>query len=160
MGLPGWTSTKLGLMCLAQGRQHSDTGEAQTLGFSVSSHALYQSHCAPTSIKKIKRKIKALEWSHHTNTVVGWRVWLKIKHIQAFMGVLVTCKNNKDLFKKEGARVVTTDSHCKSKQIYYAQGHLIHNLRLVLFEIQTRSSFYCCPCYLQEWRRSNQKWKR
>ena len=32
-------------MCLAQGRQRSDTGEARTLGRSVSSQALY--HCAP-----------------------------------------------------------------------------------------------------------------
>ena len=31
------------------------------------------------------------------------------KLIQPFMGVLVTCKNEEDPFKKEGARVVTTD---------------------------------------------------
>ena len=33
-------------MCLAQGPQRSDAGEAQTRGPSVSSQALY--HCAPT----------------------------------------------------------------------------------------------------------------
>ena len=33
----------------------------------------------------------------------------KIKFIQTFMGVLVTCKNEEDPFKNEGARVVTTD---------------------------------------------------
>ena len=32
-------------MCLAQGPQRSDAGEAQTRGASVSSQALY--HCAP-----------------------------------------------------------------------------------------------------------------
>ena len=37
----GWTSTKLGKMCLAQGLQHSDAGEARTRGPSVSSQALY-----------------------------------------------------------------------------------------------------------------------
>ena len=35
------TSTKLGLMCLAQGPQRSDAGEARTRGLSVSSQALY-----------------------------------------------------------------------------------------------------------------------
>ena len=37
----GWTSTKLGSMCLAQGPQRSDTGEARTRGPSMSSQALY-----------------------------------------------------------------------------------------------------------------------
>ena len=37
----GWTSTKLGLMCLAQGPQRSDAGEARTRGLSVSGQALY-----------------------------------------------------------------------------------------------------------------------
>ena len=37
----GWTSTKLGWMCLAQGPQRSDAGEARTRGPSVSSQALY-----------------------------------------------------------------------------------------------------------------------
>ena len=38
------------------------------------------------------------------------------------MEVLVTCKNEEDPFKNEGAKVV---SHCKSKQIFYdAQGKL------------------------------------
>ena len=37
----GWTSTKLGLMCLAQGPQRSDAREARTRRPSVSSQALY-----------------------------------------------------------------------------------------------------------------------
>ena len=36
----GSTSTKLGYMCLAQGQQRSDAGEAQTRDPSVSSQAL------------------------------------------------------------------------------------------------------------------------
>ena len=42
-------------------------------------------------------------------TVVGGRVWPKIKLIQAFMVVLVTCKNEEDPFRNEVARVVTKD---------------------------------------------------
>ena len=36
-------------------------------------------------------------------------MWPKIKLIQSFIGVLVTCKTEEDPFKNEGARVVTTD---------------------------------------------------
>ena len=36
-------------------------------------------------------------------------MWRKIKLIQTFMEVLVTCKNEVDPFKNEGARVVTID---------------------------------------------------
>ena len=37
----GWNSTKLRWMCLAEGPQRSDAGEARTRGLSVSSQALY-----------------------------------------------------------------------------------------------------------------------
>ena len=36
-------------------------------------------------------------------------MWPKIKLIQTLIGVLVTCKNEEDPIKNEGARVVTTD---------------------------------------------------
>ena len=36
-------------------------------------------------------------------------MWWIINFIKAFKGVLVTCKNEEDPFKNEGARVVTTD---------------------------------------------------
>ena len=42
------------------------------------------------------------------DSVAGSRVWLKIKLFQAFMAVLVTCKNEEDPIINEGARVVTT----------------------------------------------------
>ena len=35
-------------------------------------------------------------------------MWPKFNLIQAFMVVLVTCKNDEDQFKNEGAKVVTT----------------------------------------------------
>ena len=37
----GWTSSKKGQMCLAQGPQRSDASEARTCGPSASSQALY-----------------------------------------------------------------------------------------------------------------------
>ena len=42
------------------------------------------------------------------NYVAGGWMWPKIKLIQFFIGVLVTCKNEQDPIKNEGARVVTT----------------------------------------------------
>ena len=66
--------------------------------------------------------------SRAANSVVGGCVWPKIKLIQAFMVVLVTCKNEEDLFKNEGARVVTISLSllvCKSMQKFPdAQGQL------------------------------------
>ena len=40
------------------------------------------------------------------NSVVGDGIWHKFKVIQAFMLVLVTCKNEEDPSKNEGTRVV------------------------------------------------------
>ena len=36
-------------------------------------------------------------------------MWPKFKLIRAFMNGLMTCKNEEDPIKNEGARVVTTD---------------------------------------------------
>ena len=46
------------------------------------------------------------------------QVNLKFELIQAFMHVLVICKNEDDSIKNEGARVVTTFSHNKSMEIF------------------------------------------
>ena len=40
-------------------------------------------------------------------TRVGGGIWSKFKLIQAFMHVLLTCKNEVDQIKNEGARVFT-----------------------------------------------------
>ena len=45
--------------------------------------------------------------SRAANSVVGGRVWPKLKPIQAFTVVLVTCKNEEDPFRNEGTREVT-----------------------------------------------------
>ena len=42
-----------------------------------------------------------------SNSGVGGGIWLKFELIRAFMHVLVTCKNDDDQFKNEGARVFT-----------------------------------------------------
>ena len=53
-------------------------------------------------------------------------IWRKLELIQAFMHVLVTCKNEDDSVKNERARVVTTVFfHYKSMGIFPdAQGQL------------------------------------
>ena len=71
----------------------------------------------PASMKKIRSKIEALECSQHyisifqtrkaDNSGVGGGIWPKFEVIQAFMHYLVTCKNEDDQIKNEGARVFT-----------------------------------------------------
>ena len=71
----------------------------------------------PASMKKIRPKIEALGCSQHytsifrraraDNSVVGSGIWPIFELIQAFMHILVTCKNEDDRFKNEGARVFT-----------------------------------------------------
>ena len=61
-------------------------------------------------MKKIRSKMKALEYFRRAradNSGVGGGIWPKFELIQAFMHVLVTCKNEDDQIKKEGARVLT-----------------------------------------------------
>ena len=41
------------------------------------------------------------------NSGVGGGIWPKLELIQAIMHVLLTCKNEDDRFKDEGARVFT-----------------------------------------------------
>ena len=57
------------------------------------------------------------------------------------MVVLVTCKNDEDPIKNEGARVVTT----LFIEFSAAQGQLTPTAK-----IQTHPSFYGRACYLQE----------
>ena len=72
---------------------------------SNSSEMLWMS-LLPASMKKIRSKMKALEWTQHytkifrreraDNSGVGVGIWPKFELIQAFMHVLVTCKNEDD----------------------------------------------------------------
>ena len=51
--------------------------------------------------------IKIFRCARADNSGVGGGICLKFELIQAFMHVLVTCKNEDDRFKNEGARVFT-----------------------------------------------------
>ena len=46
--------------------------------------------------------------SRAANTAVHGQIWSNFELVQAFMVVLVTCKNEKDPIKNENARVFTT----------------------------------------------------
>ena len=75
-------------------------------------------------MKKIQFKIKALEcsqyFSHYksmgifsrrsraANSAVHGRIWSNLELAEDFMVVLITCKNEEDPIKNEGARVFTT----------------------------------------------------
>ena len=72
----------------------------------------------PERMKKIRSKIKALEWpqdnmliflrSRADNSEVSGWIWQKFELILVFMHVLVTCKNEEDPMKNEFAGVATT----------------------------------------------------
>ena len=78
----------------------------------------------PARMKKIQLKMKALEcsqdFSHYksmglffrrskaANSAVHGRIWSNFELVQDVMVVLVTCKNEEDPIKIEGARVFTT----------------------------------------------------
>ena len=66
--------------------------------------------------------------------------------IQEFKVVLVTYKNEEDLIKNEGTRVVTTYQF----DLQTLKGSQAHNEWSNLSKIQTHPSLYICPFYLQE----------
>ena len=83
--------------------------------------------------KIIQSKMSALECSQQffrraraDNSGVGGGIWPKFELFQAFMHVLVSCKNEVDPIKNEGDRVFTRFFHYKSKGILPdTQGQLI-----------------------------------
>ena len=63
----------------------------------------------PASMKKIRSKMKALEWTQHFphyNSMVAMetsgRIWPNFEHIQALIHVLITCKYEKNPIKNSG----------------------------------------------------------
>ena len=63
--------------------------------------------------------------SRATNSEDSGGILTKFEHIQAFIVVLVTCKNEDDPIKNEGARLLTRFSNDKSMGIFSdAQGQL------------------------------------
>ena len=71
----------------------------------------------PASMKKIRSKMKALEWTQHFphyNSMVAMetsgRIWPNFELIQALIHVLITCKYEKNLIKNSGENVMTSFS--------------------------------------------------
>ena len=105
----------MGIFSDAQG-QLTPQSLVRSCRISNSSEMLWMSSL-PASMKKIRSKMKALECSQYIqqffrraradNSGLGGGIWPKFELIQAFMHVLVTCKNEDDRFKNRGARVFT-----------------------------------------------------
>ena len=83
---------------------------------SNSSEILWMS-LLPASMKKIRSKMKALEWTQHFphyNSMVAMetcgRIWPNFELIQALIHVLITCKYEKNLIKNSGENVMTSFS--------------------------------------------------
>ena len=80
---------------------------------SNSSELLWMSSL-PASMKKIRSKMKALEWTQHFphyNSMVAMetsgRIWPNFELIQALIHVLITCKYEKNPIKNSGENVMT-----------------------------------------------------
>ena len=86
----------------------------------------------PASMKKIRSKMRALEWTQHFphyNSMVAMetsgRNWSNFELIQALIHVLITCKYEKNPIKNGGENVMTSFPHYKSMRIFPdAQGQL------------------------------------
>ena len=83
---------------------------------SNSSEILWMSSL-PASMKKIRSKMKALEWTQHVphyNSMVAMetsgRIWPNFVLIQALIHVLITCKYEKNPIKNSGENVMTSFS--------------------------------------------------
>ena len=103
----------------AQGKLTPQSEVGSTLN-SNSSKLLWLSSL-PARMKKIKSKMKMLEWSQQcyiiyqflrcsraAYSLIGDGILTKFKLIQALIVVLIVCKNEKDSFKIKVTRVVTT----------------------------------------------------
>ena len=83
----------------------------------VRSGRISNSSESPASMKKIRSKIKALEWTQHFphyNSIVAMqtsgRIWPNFELIQALIHVLITCKYEKNPIKNSGENVMTSFS--------------------------------------------------
>ena len=62
--------------------------------------------------------VRFFRLSRAANPEVSGRIPPKFELIHAFIGVLVTCKNEKDPIKNKGSRVLTDFPHCKSMGVF------------------------------------------
>ena len=101
----------MGVFSNAQG-QLTPQSVVESCQISNSSEILWLSSI-PARMKKIRSKMKTQECrffrrSRAANSEVSGGILPKFKLIQAFIVVLVTCKNEEDPIKNEGARVLTS----------------------------------------------------
>ena len=82
------------------------------------------------------------------NSGVGGGIWPKFVLIQAFMHVLVTCKNEDDRFKNEGARVFTRFLPLYVYGDFFRRS-MAANSTVLLAEFRTRPRCNECSRYLQ-----------
>ena len=74
----------------------------------------------PASMKKIRSKMKVLEWTQHFphyNSMVAMetsgRIWPNFELIQALIHVLITCKYENNQIKNSGENMMTSFSPLK-----------------------------------------------
>ena len=84
--------------------------------------------------------------SRAANSEVSGGILPKFELIQAFIVALVTCKNEEDPIKNEGARVLRSLLFDFSD----AQGQLTPKSVMEFRRNSNSSKFYSCPSYLQE----------
>ena len=122
-------------------------------------------------MKKIRSKMKALEWPHdNTCMLVFWRsradnsevsdgIWQKFELFQIFMHVLVSCKNEEDPMKMNLLEWQQHFSHYKYMGIFqFAQGQLTPQplIRSAPNSNSVQTSWLSllvpeiCPCYLKK----------
>ena len=71
----GWTSTKLGGMCLAQGPQRSDDRKARTRGPSVTSQTLYHWATGLPHILVVSITLMTLFWNRAIRVGLATSIW-------------------------------------------------------------------------------------
>ena len=105
----------MGIFPDAQG-QLTPQSLVQSGPISNSSEILWMSSL-PASMKKIRSKMKAIEWTQHFshyNSMVAMetsgRIWPNFELSQALIHVLITCKYEKNPIKNSGENVMTSFS--------------------------------------------------
>ena len=86
--------------------------------------------------------------------------WPKLKPIQAFTPVLITCKFDKDPASGDSEKLETSFSplYVYREKKSALKGEKIQSEYSDPTQFRTHSSFQACPRYLQVWQRSNQRW--
>ena len=110
----------------------------------------------PASMKKIRSKMKALEWTQHFphyNSMVAMEtsgcIWPNFELIQALIHVLITCKYEKNPIKNSGENVMIFPIISLWGFFQTLKGSLLRSPWSDLAEFRTRPRSYGCSRYLQ-----------